>query len=356
MFYQLIECDTARSFLEALNINDPIWVTDSTGLINNPMESEKWIFRGHGNGNYKLIPSAWRSKKIFSNLSKNKIFPKIIDLSSPWTGNFGDLFKQNRLNYKRFTKLLKHIYSEMYLVQKFVKQANMVGLHVNTLDPFNISFEQMLMNYATQQDFFSDAVYSFVDWLLKLSTEDEYLSDQYLTNKYDEYTVAYAQHHGIPTRFLDFTKNPLKAAFFASFQYMASNENVNEIAVYCLNKDMLDYLPHAARSICEKLEFVDNFKQSQFDYLQAQEGLFLVMTGANQYFYENGCWPDLDRYLSYIGIVSSDVSVNYKKITLPSTQVPQLVHCLDKLNLNITTMMPSYESVNNYVLNKLKLQ
>ena len=46
---------------------------------------------------------------------------------------------------------------------------------------------------------------------------------------WDQWTIG--QHHGLPTRFLDWTENPLIAAYFAT-----ENANKNDVAVYVVDK------------------------------------------------------------------------------------------------------------------------
>ena len=48
-------------------------------------------------------------------------------------------------------------------------------------------------------------------------------------SSWDQWTIG--QHHGLPTRFLDWTENPLIAAYFAT-----ENADGNDVAVYVVNK------------------------------------------------------------------------------------------------------------------------
>lgn len=50
---------------------------------------------------------------------------------------------------------------------------------------------------------------------------------------WDQWTIG--QHHGLPTRFLDWTENPLIAAYFAT-----ENSNSNDVAVYVVDKTQLN--------------------------------------------------------------------------------------------------------------------
>ena len=48
-------------------------------------------------------------------------------------------------------------------------------------------------------------------------------------SSWDQWTIG--QHHGLPTRFLDWTENPLIAAYFAT-----ENSGKNDVAVYIVDK------------------------------------------------------------------------------------------------------------------------
>lgn len=50
---------------------------------------------------------------------------------------------------------------------------------------------------------------------------------------WDQWTIG--QHHGLPTRFLDWTESPLIAAYFAT-----ENSNGNDVAVYVVDKTQIN--------------------------------------------------------------------------------------------------------------------
>jgi len=71
-------------------------------------------------------------------------------------------------------------------------------------------------------------------------------------SSWDQWTIG--QHHGLPTRFLDWTENPLIAAYFAT-----ENSNGNDVAVYVVDKTPLEsepcIIPAAPASDCISTTF-----------------------------------------------------------------------------------------------------
>jgi FRG domain-containing protein len=52
--------------------------------------------------------------------------------------------------------------------------------------------------------------------------------------------MALAQHHGIPTRLLDWSRHPLKAAWFAASEASESLEKEGLLSVWALSVELLD--------------------------------------------------------------------------------------------------------------------
>ncbi len=152
---------------------------------------------------------------------------------------------------------------------------------------------------------------------------------------WDQWTIG--QHHGLPTRFLDWTENPLIAAYFAT-----ENSNDNDVAVYVVNKTQFN---------SNMDEDLDVFSLSDQDdvvlyspsYIHpriiAQKGVFTV--------HKNPTIP-LDQ------TKINDEFCSVDKLIIPKTVVSDFVDDLDWLGINRSFIYPGLDGLAYHLDNKAK--
>lgn len=99
--------------------------------------------------------------------------------------------------------------------------------------------------------------------------------------------AAIAQHYGVPTYLLDFSRNPRVAAFFATHTELPPADGLG--CIYCLQSGALDAAHHRAPAYMRYYEITPQTERVEVDGLfrmQAQEGSFVYanQTGWTSFF------------------------------------------------------------------------
>lgn len=172
-----------------------------------------------------------------------------------------------------------------------------------------------------------------------------YLSDPSVLDN-DLRCLALMQHHGAPTRLLDFTKSPFVAVFFALEQA------TRDAAVYALNTPRL--WPAAPRELAEMhRDAIDPRTQGNF------ERYFLPSTNAVLWVGEP---TEMDRRLvaqsgtlvvpGILGRSMDDILQEYgdsdsllKKIMLPLSMREEAMKALYRMNITNATLFPDLDGL-----------
>jgi hypothetical protein len=142
--------------------------------------------------------------------------------------------------------------------------------------------------------------------------------------------LALVQHHGAPTRLLDWTRSPLAALWFAVAEYKRS-DNRPDCAVWVCQARNSDYVSEKETASADPLKLTKTrlYQPSYFDRrLAAQQGLFSV----HKYWEAGGRVVSLEK--------NKNFSTRVRKLVVPSRFRFSLLKELSAIGVNAASLFP----------------
>jgi hypothetical protein len=251
---------------------------------------KKPIYRGQGSANWYLTPSVFRNNVI------NK-------------------YARKRDDYSRTEQV---ILLEFSLLHGFLYNCDEQGISV----PYDCLSLRKSMDFSTFMAKHSD---STSGW-----PQEEFHP-----------FLAMAQHHGIPTRLLDWSRNPLVAMYFAASQALHLDEQPELLAVWVIDAESLEL---------ESLGLqVLSIAGGVSGNLAAQKGSFMLYKEPELVDFTDDFCPKKHEAIIDKLLFESDKITAYK-ITLPACFAGELMlQCL-KFNISATTLFPGADGAAKGVL------
>lgn len=308
----------ASQFMTFLRASNPVWHEDDG-------DPPRWVFRGHRNVAWRLKPRAWRSTA-----EGNPLDSLITKLGAAEVRDAETVKAGTPLH-----KALAWTHAEKIVLNEFRRIGWQMGFDV--VEPFS--------------DFSVDLTYGpsvIIDTRAEPDCYSPFLSAE---------DIGMAQHYGVPTRFLDWTFNPLFAVFFAQEDY-APGLDATDLCVWALDMNAITMMHHWEDVVGRNLMRALIPRRRGNDFITAQDGLLLEIEHkwAVEFFERRGNWPAVQDVVYPIhdeAETDPDEPDYYlydedhpmlRRIVLPASEIPNLRLMLRREGVTREKLMPTLEN------------
>lgn len=331
------ETFTASTFLQYFRKSSAHWWGDNTIETQCP-----WVFRGHWDADWKLIPTAARPS--FEGVSE---FKSIVE--SLRTELEFDCKSWPNLNEIQ-QDIIVRCYAHISVIMKFIDIAQDLSFNLPTTDMVRSSqtFSQYLDSKILDNEYSGRWLSSVSRNLLRKRGFTRLLPSFYKNS-----IVSLAQHHGVPTFMLDWSEDPLTACFFATTKPKRFTAE-NGLCVWALNRTSLPVrlssLKHDA-GIGHIQEIKPNKAQNQ--YLSRQSGVLTSIAGGDKFWIEHEVYPDLETVFTQVNDGEFAEKTYLRKVTLPNDELANLKQLLLREGISKAHMMPTFDNIASTAMDSL---
>ncbi len=285
----MADFDTAREFVDYLRLSNERWGDD----LSIP---STWVFRGQADAAWPLLPTAWRDRSI------NKLEPLL--------KRYEELVPANDNANERMSSVWS--IAEQHAIEDFIIAAENHGVDT-TLSPRG--HYRILRSRESRSKMNFDSGNAMVH----------------------DTAAALAQHHGVPTRVMDWSENSMTSSFFAANDDAIDAATDKRLTVVALDLSRIEHSPSAPMHPFVQLKPPIRSKN---DFLRVQSGLLTEIVGGDIYYAEHGRWPTLNIALDQNGL--SDAM---EMVTLPHSQAAELNAILRREGITKSLLMPTLDNV-----------
>ena len=305
--------------MDALRPAHKLWATSDPTYTG-------WLFRGHASSAWELVPSAFRSSPV----------PPLL---RTYQQVYGKKYVTDR-GY-RYEQWLKWIKPEIPTDITPRGRERVESAALQALAQAALLRDYMLLadraGHPTRRPDFL--------WHLEGHDEDTLSLSEFFNGKpsVEVSSFAIAQHHGIPTGLLDWTYNPLVAAFFASEDYAdpRASSGGGTLSVWALRT-------HVFRRELKELRRV-TLEPGRVPFLDAQDGLFTWNPQAFRELATTGATLPINAVIERLeseGLLPADVELPLlREFRLPVSEGPALQGLLWREQITRAHLMPTFDNV-----------